>query len=196
MYEKCPYLLAKSAIDELDPLIIGVIFLVILLAFGTIALVDALHRRRLARARVAAFERFRKSCRQTYLRVTPPNDGQRYLFSQPADLIETRRYRVSNHFGGGRRIQGFGTLMAGQSRSRSYDEWRKIDTGTLYLTDRELIFLGQRYSRTFPIRDILELAADPLHVHVTSRRREKAVIFACNGLILGHIFSHLKRGAV
>ena len=196
MYENCPYLLAKSAIDAIDPLIIAAISLVILLALGAIALADVLHRRRLARARLAAFERFRDSGRQTYLRIPPPDDGQLYLFSQRADLIEPRRYRVSNHFGGGRRIQGFGTIMAGQSRSRSYDEWRKIDSGVLYLTDRELIFLGQRYSRIFPLRDIQALSVDPLHAHVTSKRREKAVIFTCNGLIFDLIIRRLERGTV
>ena len=192
MYEECPYLLAKSGIDALDPLSIVAICLVILLGLGAIALLDRLQRQRRARANLAAFERFRASRRPTYRCIPTPDDGQRYLFSQPADLIETRRYRVSNHFGGGRRIQGLGTLVAGQSRARSYDEWRKIDSGALYLTDRELIFIGQRYSRIFPLRDILDLAVDPLHAHVTSKRREKAVIFACNGLILDLIIRRLK----
>ena len=184
-------ILAQINTDALDTLSIVIICLVVLLALGAIALSDSLHRQRLARARVAAFERFRKSCRPTYLRVPPPNDGQRYLFSQRADLIETRRYRVSNHIGGGRRISGL-LVGLGQSRSRSYDEWRKIDSGALYLTDRELTFLGQRYSRTFPLRDILALTGDPLHAHVASKRREKAVIFACNGLILDLIFRRLE----
>ncbi len=193
MYESCPYLLAKSAIDDLDPIIIAVIGLVILLSLGAIALADVLHRRKLARARLAAFERFRDSGRRTYLRIPPPDDGRLYLFSMRSDLIETRRYRVSNHFGGGRRIKGFGTMMAGQSRSRSYDEWRKIDSGALYLTDRELIFIGQRYSRTFPLCDIQALAVDPLHARVHIKRRDKAVIFACNGLILDLIIRRLER---
>ena len=186
-----PFLLAEIADDTLLIVLGCAIFLSISICFAIALALDAAHRRKLARARRANFERFLASGSRTYLKLPVPADGQLYLFSQRCSLYEPAKYRVSNHIGGARRIRGIGTLFAGQSRSRSYEELREIDAGELYLTDREIIFIGTLNSRTIPLKDILSLSGDPLAIHVTSRRRQKAMIFTCNGLIFSHIYQSL-----
>jgi hypothetical protein len=95
------------------------------------------------------------------------------LLSDESRLYETRAVRVGA--GAGTSIQG---VHVGGGASESHDRVRLIDSGTLVLTTKRLVFDGGRENRTVQLTQILsvEMMADA--IEVSTSRRSKSFIFA------------------
>jgi len=76
--------------------------------------------------------------------------GEAGLLQEPSNLLETRAYRL--YGGGGTRIRG---VYIGGGASESYQRLRNIDSGTLVLTNRRLVFDGGAENRALNLKDIL-----------------------------------------
>ncbi len=62
----------------------------------------------------------------------------------------------------------------------SNDQWTTLDTGTLYVTNQRLIFVGDNNTRNIAIKDIVSTKAYVDSFDVTSSKRSKPMGFLCN----------------
>ncbi len=114
--------------------------------------------------------------------------GESAFYSAPSALYETRAVR---HYQAGH--TGFrvakGVYIGGTSgRSVSNQEWNKIDTGRLTVTNKRLIFDGGSADRTVPLNKIVSVESNLTGIEVSVEGRQKSMVFeAANPLILAII---------
>lgn len=110
--------------------------------------------------------------------------GESCYQSFAATLCEPRSVRVSRHSGYGVRATRRIGVFEGESRSESHDEWRAISSGTLYITDKRIVFAGDMQSREIKLDELISTSADSRSLIVRSSKRQKAMCFTgLNGLI-------------
>ena len=99
-------------------------------------------------------------------------------------LYEVRAIRVTNHLGAGYRVSKRIGVAGGQSVSESHDEWRPISTGTLYITNRRVVFVGEKQSRTIDLKNVVSVRNSDSMLELVSESRAKSMRFTVdNGLI-------------
>ena len=114
--------------------------------------------------------------------------GETALYSTPSALYETRAVR---HYQAGH--TGFrvakGVNVGGTSgRSTSTQEWAKIDTGWLTITNKRLVFDGGKQDRTVLLNKIVSVTCSLTGIEVTAEGRQKSMVFdAANPLIASTI---------
>lgn len=101
--------------------------------------------------------------------------GEAGLLQEPSNLLETRAYRL--YGGGGTRIRG---VYIGGGASESYQRLRNIDSGTLVLTNRRLVFDGGAENRALNLKDILSVSCWSDAIEVSSSRRQKSQVYTVN----------------
>lgn len=90
-----------------------------------------------------------------------------------ATLFETRAFRT---FGGaGTSVRG---IHLGAGASEAHDRLRQIDSGTLVLTTKRLVFDGSRENRSIKLADILSAEALLDAIEVSTQRQGKSMLFA------------------
>jgi len=95
------------------------------------------------------------------------------VLEESSALFETRAYRV--YGGAGTRIKG---IYIGGGASESHQRLREIDTGTLTLTTKRLIFDGTHENRNVRLSDLLSVSipwSDA--IEVSSQKRAKSQVF-------------------
>jgi hypothetical protein len=101
--------------------------------------------------------------------------GEVAFYSAPSTLYETRE------------VRHYQTDRAG-ARSLGSQQWRQIDTGTLTITNKRLIFDGLANDRTVPLSKILSVHTDLMAIAVSVEGRRKGMVLdAANPLILAFI---------
>jgi hypothetical protein len=114
--------------------------------------------------------------------------GEVAFYSAPSALYETRAVR---HYQAGH--TGFrvakGVYIGGTSgRSTSTQEWSKIDTGYLTVTNKRLIFDGGAQDRTVQLSKIVSAESSSTGIEVSVEGRQKSMVFESgNPLILAAI---------
>lgn len=110
------------------------------------------------------------------------------FYCAPSSLYETRAVRyIHSGFVGFRVARGV-WVGGSQSRSVSHQEWTKIDSGTLTVTNQRLVFNGEREVRTIPLKRIVSVNSMRDSVDLAIEDRQKSVVFeAANPLILASI---------
>lgn len=108
--------------------------------------------------------------------------GEECYFAERTTLREPRAVRVSRHSGYGVRPLRRVGIFEGESTSESHDEWRTIAHGVLYITNKRLVFAGDKQNRVVKIGEILtvETYANAIEVK-TSRRTKSMEFFGLNG---------------
>ena len=92
-------------------------------------------------------------------------DGEYALLEEDSVLFESRAYRV--YGGGGTRI---GRVYVGGGVSESQQRLKQIDSGTLTLTTKRLVFDGTHENRTLPMSQLLSVRPSPDAIEVSSER--------------------------
>jgi len=114
--------------------------------------------------------------------------GEAAFYSTPSALYETRAVR---HYQSG--FTGFrvakGVYIGGSSgRSTSTQEWARIDTGRLTITNQRLVFDGGQQDRTVPLSKIVSVDCSPTSIYVSVEGRQKTMVFdAANPMIAAAI---------
>lgn len=116
--------------------------------------------------------------------------GEQAFLEEQVTLKETRSFTKRSSTGGALRVMK-GVYVGGSSgTSRSHNEWRDIDTGTLIITNQRIIFDGRMENRVMPIDRILSV--NPLldGIEVSIENKQKSSFFTVkNSLIWTTVFN-------
>jgi len=114
--------------------------------------------------------------------------GETAFYSAPSALYETRAVRHYQSGHAGFRVAKSVYLGGSRGRSISNQEWSKIDSGTLTITNKRLIFDGGSADRSVALPKILSADSSIDGVDVSVENRQKSMVFAAaNPLILSTI---------
>ena len=105
-----------------------------------------------------------------------------------AKLYELRSVRNGNIGGASFRVAKGITVHSGGFRSESKDEWREISTGALYVTNKRIIFNGDKKTRIIKLSEVLSIDRNYQSAMVNSNKLQKPLIF---GSINGQIFADI-----
>ena len=122
--------------------------------------------------------------------------GEHCYYKVSATLSEPKSIRKTTHFGGAVHVAKGVTLGGGNSISELHDEWRKISSGTLYVTNRRIIFDGDMQNRTVKLSELLSVLADARRIAISASNRQKTMLFSdLNGQIAHDIITILRKSA-
>jgi hypothetical protein len=102
------------------------------------------------------------------------------LLHEPSKLIEARATRV--HSGGGVGVMKGVYIGAGQSSS--VQGLKKIDSGTLTLTNKRLVFTGSMESRVVTMKDIVSVEPLPDGIEVSTGQKAKRQIYLVHNPVI------------
>ena len=131
-------------------------------------------------------------------KFTPPNTPlvlaaeEIALLNEPSRLAEARATRV--YAGGGTRVHG---IYIGGGQSSSVQNLKELDSGTLTLTTKRLVFTGSMENRVANIKDIVSVEgfADAIEIS-TAKRAKRQVYFVRNGTLWGALVRTVVKGGV
>lgn len=113
--------------------------------------------------------------------------GEACYFADPtATLLEPRAVRSGGFGGGSVRVAKGISIHTGRITSESHDEWRRITTGALYVTNKRIIFDGATKNRTVEISDVMSVERGYRYAMVNSHALQRPLAF---GSINGQIFA-------
>jgi hypothetical protein len=119
-------------------------------------------------------------------KITVPDDipvvlgtDETALLHEPSKLIEARATRV--YAGAGTRVKG---IYIGGGQSTSVQHLKELDSGTLTLTTKRLVFSGSMESRVVNVKDIV--SAEPLSdaIQITAGKRAKRQVYLVHNPII------------
>ena len=131
------------------------------------------------------------------LDVCLEEDETCYFAADGVTLCEPRSVRGGGYGGGGLRVAKGVMIHTGKFGAESREEWREVTAGTLYVTDRRIIFDGETKNRTVALSDLMSFKAlGTCRVVVNSRKLQRPLAFASvNGQILVTVLESLKEAA-
>ena len=146
----------------------------------------------------AEYKRWRREvARAGRLQVVPAavclNDGESCYYKTSATLAEPRSVRDTSHLGGAVRVAKGITVLGGNSHSESHDEWRDLSSGTLYITNKRIIFDGEMHNRTVKLVSLISVVAEPRMIAVSTSSRQKTMLLTrLNGKIAQGVINILR----
>ena len=107
------------------------------------------------------------------------------FYSSPSALHETRAVREYHAAHAGARVAK-GVYVGGTSgRSLSTQQWAKLDTARLTITNKRFVFVGKKEQRAFSLDKVISVDPNLTAVVVSVEGRQKAMAFeAGNPLIV------------
>jgi hypothetical protein len=118
-------------------------------------------------------------------KFTPPQTtvmltaGESALLNEPSRLLEARATRL--YAGGGTRVQG---IYVGGGQSTSVQNLKELDSGTLTLTTKRLVFTGSMESRVVKFKDIVSVQAMADAIELSIANRAKRQVYLVHNPIL------------
>ena len=104
------------------------------------------------------------------------------------ELLEPRAVRTGGYGGGSIQVAKGVSIHSGRVQSESHDEWRTITRGSLYVTDRRIIFDGEVKNHVIDIKDVLSVVPGYREATVNSDKLKKPLGFrGLNGQIFADI---------
>lgn len=124
------------------------------------------------------------------IHLTKGEEG--YFCDTSAVLYEPRSVRTGNVGGASFRVAKGVTIHSGGFSSESHDEWRETSRGTLYVTNKRIIFDGEMKNRVIPIADVMSVSAGYRNAVVNSHKLQRPVAFdSINGQIFAGVVNAL-----
>ncbi len=112
------------------------------------------------------------------------------LLNESSTLIEARATRV--YAGGGTRVQG---IYVGGGESSSVQALKQLDSGTLTLTTKRLVFTGSMESRVIDIKDIVSVGALADAIEISAARKAKRQVYVVHNPVLwGALLRTMSKG--
>jgi hypothetical protein len=129
-------------------------------------------------------------------KFTPPQTplmllvGESALLNEPSKLLEARATRL--YAGGGTRVQG---IYVGGGQSGSFQSLKELDSRTLTLTTKRLVFTGSMESRVVQLKDIVSVQAtgDAIEVSIANKAKRQ-VYLVRNPIIWGALLRSVIKG--
>jgi hypothetical protein len=118
-------------------------------------------------------------------KFTPPQTplmlaaGESALLNEPSKLLEARATRL--YAGGGTRVQG---IYVGGGQSTSVQSLKELDSGTLTLTTKRLVFTGSMESRVVKFKDIVSVQAMADAIELSIANKAKRQVYLVHNPIL------------
>jgi len=142
------------------------------------------------------FDRVRQNGKMLTIPATIAlKSGEEAYLEENVALYETRAARVSDRTYLGTRV-GKRVYVGGSSgTSRSVDELRKIDTGSLFLTNKRIIFNGEFNTRTIDIEKIVSIELygyDGINIAIENKDKSQIYFNLKNQRLWGAIFGAIK----
>jgi len=103
--------------------------------------------------------------------------GEQAYLETNTTLMETRSVRYSSGGGAGVRVAKGVYVGAGGSKSESNQEWRRIDTGVLVVTNQRIIFDGSSQNRVSQLDSILSVTPYFDAIEISLDGRQKSIMF-------------------
>jgi hypothetical protein len=117
--------------------------------------------------------------------------GEAAFYSTPSALYETRAVRHYQSGHTGFRVAK-GVWVGGTSgRSVSTQEWTRLDAGSLIITNKRLVFNGQKEERTVPLSKIVAVHNSLADVQVAVEGRQKAMAFGVANPLIASLIIRL-----
>ena len=111
-----------------------------------------------------------------------------FYCDETAKLYELRAIRNGNLGGASFRVAKGITIHSGGFRSESHDEWREIARGALYVTNKRIIFNGDKKNRIIKLSDVMSVDRGYRVATVNSDQLQKPIAF---GSINGQMFADI-----
>ena len=176
---------------------IGILFVIILVIailvtgiIATVAVVNAKKRREKRALLVKQAQEFIDGVKQKLTLPVVSTDimlkpGENAVYSSPSVLYETRAVREYHAVHSGVRVAK-GVYIGGTSgRSLSTQQWAKLDTGCLTITNKRVVFVGTKEERAFPLDKVISVDPNLTAIVVSVEGRQKAMAFEVgNSLIV------------
>jgi len=171
---------------------IGILFVTILVTgiIATVAVVNAKKRREKRALLVKQAQEFIDGVKQKLTLPVVSTDimlkpGENAVYSSPSVLYETRAVREYHAVHSGVRVAK-GVYIGGTSgRSLSTQQWAKLDTGCLTITNKRVVFVGTKEERAFPLDKVISVDPNLTAIVVSVEGRQKAMAFEVgNSLIV------------
>ena len=105
--------------------------------------------------------------------------GESALLNEPSKLLEARATRL--YTGGGTRVQG---IYVGGGQSTSVQSLKELDSGTLTLTTKRLVFTGSMESRVVKFKDIVSVQAMADAIELSIANKAKRQVYLVQNPIL------------
>jgi hypothetical protein len=129
-------------------------------------------------------------------KLTPPETPlvlgaqETALLNEPSRLIEARATRV--YAGAGTRVQG---IYVGGGQSASSQTLKEVDSGTLTLTTKRLVFTGSMESRVVQFKDIVSVQAmgDAIELSIANKAKRQ-IYLVRNPIIWGALLRSSVKG--
>lgn len=125
-----------------------------------------------------------------------PMDEYIFLKEEKCYLKEPRAIRKNSGSGLGFRVAK-GIYLGGYSgTSESNQEWRLLDFGNLILTNKKIVFRGEKENRTISIEKIISLKTYTDGIEIAIESKSKSTIFSVkNPYIWNLVFTLIKNGS-
>ena len=122
-------------------------------------------------------------------------EGERGFFKALGVNLSEVSNIVNTSFGAVGTVGEYPAVIGtGSSTASESDEWRVIATGSLYVTDRRIIFDGDKQNRIILLEDILSLSSTFLDISISASSQQKIMTFSgVNGKMLYDIITILLR---
>lgn len=174
-------------------MIFAAVIVLAIVALVVVTFVNSARRRRAERISDEKYRAWRKAVESSG-GVLPPvavpvnlKKGETaFFFDRTAILYEPRTIHDGSYGGASYRGANGISLHAGGFRSEGHEEWRKITTGALYVTNMRIVFDGEMKNRIIPIADVMSVKPGCRETVVNSEKLERPVAF---GSINGQIFA-------
>jgi len=113
-------------------------------------------------------------------------ENERCFFEEPSELFETRSVRQFKSGSAGMRVAKGVYIGATKGKSVGSQEWTKLDTGRLTVTNKRIVFTGGKESRMLDLRKLVSVEPDGFHsISASVENRQKPMVFQCkNSLVL------------
>src|SRR5438067_5822189 len=114
------------------------------------------------------------------------------LLHEPSKLIEARATRL--YAGAGTRVKG---VYIGGGESGSVQRLKELDSGTLTLTTKRLVFTGSMESRVVNVKDIVSVEPLADAIQITAGKRAKRQVYLVrNPIIWATLTKYVIEGGV
>jgi hypothetical protein len=113
------------------------------------------------------------------------------LLNESSRLLEARATRL--YAGGGTRVKG---IYIGGGQSTSVQSLKELDSGTLTLTTKRLVFTGSMESRAANVKDIVSVEPAADAIQVSTKRAKRQVYLVRNPIIWTALLTTVTKGGI
>ena len=111
-------------------------------------------------------------------------DGEKAFFCERVELMEPRAVRTGTGNRVGFRVARGVWVSTGTSTSESNDVWKRLDEGTLTITNRRIVFDGQMGTRNLELAKLVSVSPRSDGIEVSVENRQRSSGFTCTNPLM------------